>query len=251
MPALFVGHGSPTNALADNGYTRSLRALGDELPRPAAVLVVSAHWLTRGVRVLRAERPRTMHDFYGFPEPLYEIEYPAPGSPECAEAVADLVGAIADDTWGFDHASWSVLRHVFPHADVPMLELSLDPRMPSERHLELAQRLRPLRERGVLVVGSGNIVHNLSAVVWDEQAEPFDWAVEFDAWAAAMLEAGDLGALTGYASLGNIAQLAAPTNDHYLPLLYAAGLREDGEPLVFTHVGIDYGSVSMRCLRIG
>ena len=251
MPALFVGHGSPENALADNAYTRALRALGRDLPRPAAVLVVSAHWLTSGVGVLSATHPRTIHDFYGFPQPLYEIEYPAPGSPECADAVAELTGAVPDDSWGLDHASWAVLRHVFPEADVPVLELSLDPRMSASAHVDLGRKLRPLRDRGVLVMGSGNCVHNLRAIVWDEDAGPFDWAVEFDAWVAEKLEARDLDALAGYESLGRIAQLAAPTNDHYLPLLYAAALQDEGEPLTYVHEGIDYASISMRCVRFG
>ena len=251
MPALFVGHGSPENALADNAYTRALRALGSELPRPAAVLVVSAHWLTRGVGVLGVAKPRTIHDFYGFPRPLYEIEYPAAGSPACAAAVAELTGATLDDSWGLDHASWAVLRHVFPDADVPTLELSLDPRMSSEAHVALARRLRPLRDRGVLVVGSGNCVHNLRAIDWSDDAEPFDWAVEFDAWVAERLESGDTDALAGYESLGRLAQLAAPTNDHYLPLLYAAALRDEGEPLGYVHEGIDNGSISMRCVKVG
>jgi len=251
MPALFLGHGSPENALADNPFTRSLAALGAAMPRPAAVLVVSAHWLTRGTRVLCVREPRTIHDFYGFPRELYGVTYPAPGGLEFARAVTEATGTDCDGAWGLDHASWAVLRHIYPDADVPVFELSLDVTAPPYVHYELAKRLAPLRERGVIVLGSGNIVHNLATVIWDEQAAPYEWAVEFDAWVADRLEAGDDEALVGYHSLGSTADLAVPTNEHYLPLLYAAALRREGEPLVFTHDGIEMGSVSMRCLRIG
>lgn len=251
MPVLFVGHGSPMNAIADNAYTRSLRAMAADLPRPEVVLVVSAHWLTHGPRVLSEPRPRTIHDFYGFPRELYEIAYPAPGSPATATAVAGLAPVVPDTDWGLDHASWAPLRRVFPDADIPVLELSLDPAMSPQRHVEIARALRPLRDHGVMVVGSGNIVHNLYEVVWEEDASPFDWAVEFDEWVAGRLDARDVEALADYESLGDLARLAAPTNDHYLPLLYAAALRDEDEPLTFTHTGVDFGSVSMRCLRIG
>lgn len=251
MPALFLGHGSPENALADNSFTRHLAALGGAMPRPAAVLVVSAHWLTRGTRVLCVREPRTVHDFYGFPRELYEVTYPAPGGLEFARAATEVTGTDCDGAWGLDHASWAVLRHMYPDADVPVFELSLDVTAAPHVHYELAKRLAPLRERGVLVVGSGNIVHNLGTVIWDGQADAYEWAVEFDAWAADRLEAGDDAALVGYHSLGHTADLAVPTNEHYLPLLYAAALRHDDEPIVFTHEGIEMGSVSMRCLRIG
>lgn len=251
MPVVFIGHGSPTNALADNAFTRSLAELGSALPRPNAVLVVSAHWLTRGTRVLCVRAPRTIHDFYGFPEDLYAIEYPAPGGVEVARAAAEQVGAECDSAWGLDHASWAVLRHVYPGADVPVFELSLDASASPRAHYELAKLLAPLRERGVLVVGSGNVVHNLRAVDWDSGAEPHAWAVEFDRWVADRLEAGDDEALVGYEALGRLADLAVPTNEHYLPMLYAAALRTPGEPLAFTYEGIDLASVSMRCLRIG
>lgn len=252
MPALFLGHGSPENAVADNAFTESLSALGRDLPRPAAILVVSAHWLTHGTRVLCVREPRTIHDFYGFPPELYAIEYPAPGGVEYARAARETLGdAACDSAWGLDHASWAVLRHAYPHADVPVFELSLDLTAPPQAHYDLARRLAPLRDRGVLVVGSGNVVHNLRAVVWDDGAPAYDWAVEFDRWVAERLLDGDDAALVGYESLGAVADLAVPTNEHYLPLLYAAALRDAGEPLTFTHEGIDLGSVSMRCVRIG
>jgi 4,5-DOPA dioxygenase extradiol len=251
MPVLFLGHGSPENAVADNAFTRSLVALGDALPRPAAVLVISAHWLTRGTRVLCVREPRTIHDFYGFPPELYALSYPAPGGIEYARAAGEAVGVGCDGAWGLDHASWAVLRHVYPDADVPVFELSLDVTASPAEHYEIGRCLADLRDRGVLVVGSGNIVHNLGAVVWDDEAAPYEWAVEFDEWVRDRLVEGDDEALVGYGSLGLSADLAVPTDEHYVPLLYAAALRRGGEPLTFTHEGIDLGSVSMRCLRIG
>jgi 4,5-DOPA dioxygenase extradiol len=251
MPLLFLGHGSPANALQDNAFTRSLAALGAVLPKPKAVLCVSAHWLTRGTRVLCLPRPRTIHDFYGFPDDLYAVEYPAPGAPELAREVAELTGASCDGAWGFDHASWAVLRHVFPAADVPLIELSLDVLMGPRDHYDLAGALAPLRDRGVLIVGSGNIVHNLPAIVWADEAPPYPWALAFDAWVRDRLLDGDDEALCSYEALGGLADDAVPTNEHYLPLLYAAALRRDGEGVSFTHEGIEMGSVSMRCARIG
>jgi 4,5-DOPA dioxygenase extradiol len=252
MPLLFLGHGSPTNALADNAFTRSLHSLGTQLPRPAAVLVVSAHWLTPHVtRVLTAEHPRTIHDFHGFPAELYALRYPAAGSPGTAALVGALAHAIPDAEWGLDHASWAVLRHVFPHADVPVLELSLDVDAPSAEHVRIARALAPLRERGVLIVGSGNVVHNLGAVVWGEDAKPYEWALEFDAWVRDSVIAGDLEALTSYERQGRAAHLAVPTNDHFLPLLYPAALASAEDEPRFTYEGIDLASVSMRCVRWG
>jgi 4,5-DOPA dioxygenase extradiol len=252
MPVLFLGHGSPMNAIEDNGFSRSLVAMAAGLPATEAVLVVSAHWMTPGsTRVLSAARPRTIHDFYGFPRELYGIEYPAPGSPALATDVSRLTGAVLDDTWGLDHASWAVLRHVFPAADVPVFELSLDMSAPPAAHVELGRLLAPLRDRGVLVVGSGNIVHNLAAVRWSEDAEPYDWALEFDHWVAERLEDGDVDGLASYAGLGGVATNACPTADHYLPMLYVAAMADPGEAVTFFHEGVDLGSVSMRCARWG
>ena len=250
MPVLFLGHGSPTNALEDNAFTRGLAELGAALPRPVAVLCVSAHWLTRGTRVLCLPRPRTLHDFYGFPDDLYRVEYPAPGAPEIAREVAALAGASCDGAWGFDHASWAVLRHVFPLADVPLIELSLDVLMGPLDHYDLARALAPLRDQGVMIVGSGNIVHNLGAVDWSPGAEPYPWAVAFDEWVRGRFLAGDDEALCAYEDV-DFADDAVPTNDHYLPLLYTAALRREGEKVEFTHEGIEMGSVSMRCARVG
>jgi len=251
MPVLFVGHGSPMNAVEDNAFTRSLAALGGGLPRPKAILVVSAHWQTRGTRVSCLPHPPTIHDFMGFPPSLYAMQYPAPGAPALAREIADLVGGECDDAWGFDHASWAVLHHMYPEADVPLIELSLDATISPAEHFDIGRRLVPLRDRGILVVGSGNIVHNLRAAHWGEDTEPYSWAAEFDAWVRDRLVERDDEALVDYEQLGSVASLAVPTNEHYLPLLYAAALRRDGDTLSFTHTGIDLGSVSMRCVRFG
>ncbi len=252
MPALFLAHGNPMNALADNAFTRSLSALAADLPRPRAALVVSAHWLTRGTHVLTAAEPRTIHDFGGFPPELYAIEYPAPGSPSGAKRVAELLPEVVpDDTWGLDHASWAILRHMWPDADVPVFELSLDIRAPADHHWELGHRLAPLRDLGVLVVGSGNMVHSFAGIDWEPDAAPRPWAVEFDAWVADALVRGDQEALVHYETAGQMARLSVPTNDHYLPMLYAAAMRTADDEVTFTHTGIDMASMSMRCVRFG
>jgi len=252
MPALFIGHGSPMNAIETNAFTRALSSLAEELPRPVAILVVSAHWLTRGeTRVLSAVQPRTIHDFYGFPSELFAMEYPAPGSPGFAHATAELCGATCDDSWGLDHASWAVLCHMYPGADVPVFELSLDIDAAPARHVEIGRQLATLRDRGVLVLGSGNLVHNLRAIDWDNPHSGFDWAEEFDAWAAECIAAGDADGLADYESLGRVAQLAVPTNDHYLPLLYTMALKRDDESVSTVYEGMEYGSISMRCVRVG
>jgi 4,5-DOPA dioxygenase extradiol len=252
MPVLFLGHGSPMNALQENPFTRSLADLAQSIPRPSAVLVVSAPWLTPAeTRVLCASEPRTIHDFWGFPEELYEVEYPARGEPRVGEAIAALTGASTDTEWGYDHASWTLLRHMYPAADVPVLEVSLDTSASPLEHLELARRLTPLRSRGVLVLGSGNIVHNLRAIDWDHPSGAYDWAVAFDEWARERISAGDVDALAEYESLGDIARRAVPTNDHYLPLLYAVALREQDDSVSFPYEGMEMGSLSMRCVRIG
>lgn len=251
MPALFLAHGNPMNAIADNEFTHSLAALTADLPRPEAVLVVSAHWLTRGTHVLSAAQPRTIHDFGGFPRELYEIQYPAPGAPAYADRVSALTGAETDSSWGLDHASWSVLRHMWPGADVPVFELSLDMSAPLQAHWDLGARLAPLRDEGVLVAGSGNIVHNLGRVVWEDAAPAYPWAEEFDAWVADALERGDEGALVHYERGGMAARLAVPTTEHYLPLLYPAAMRAEDDAVTFPHTGIDMASVSMCCVRFG
>ncbi len=260
MPALFLGHGSPMNIVLDNDFTRSLAALTEELPRPEAILVISAHWLTDGTFVGCQERPSTIHDFYGFPRELYQVNYGAPGAPVLARAVCDRVSRVAvacDETWGLDHASYSVLRHMYPAADVPVFEMSLDyafndwyPK-PVRHHYELARELRPLRREGVLIIGSGNLVHNLRLIDFSAGAEPYEWALEADAAIKDNLVRGDHDALIDYAGSDKPASLAVPTLDHYLPMIYALALQEEGEDLRFTYEGIAHGSVSMRCFRVG
>lgn len=253
MPALFIGHGNPMNAIADNDFTRALSALAAELPRPEAILVVSAHWLTRGTLVLGTPSPRTLHDFGGFPRELYEIQYPAPGAPAYADRVSALLASAAavDTSWGLDHASWSILRHMWPDASVPVFELSLDMTASLEAHFALGQQLAPLRDEGVLVIGSGNLVHNLARASWEPDAPAYPWAIEFDEWIADALTRGDDAALVHYETAGPSARLAVPTTEHYLPLLYPAAMRADGDTVTFPYTALDMASVSIRCVRFG
>jgi 4,5-DOPA dioxygenase extradiol len=256
LPALFIGHGNPMNALYDNPFTRSLASLGGSLRalKPAAILVVSAHWLTRGTRVSMTATPETIHDFGGFPEELFNVQYPAPGAPLEAQAARELLGSVhatGDDEWGLDHGAWSVLRHMVPAANIPVFQVSIDYYAPPEAHFRIGADLRRLRRKGVLVIGSGNIVHNLRRASFDEAVKPFDWALEFDAIVKSKLESGSYGELVNYPSLGTAASLAVPTNDHYLPMLYALGLAEPGEQLAFTYEEIQNASISMRCFQLG
>lgn len=253
MPVVFVGHGSPMNALDDNPATRAWEALARELPRPRAVLCVSAHWESDGPRVATAPQPRTIHDFWGFPEDLYRRRYPAPGAPEWAERTRQLLGptapVTADKEWGLDHGTWVPMARLFPEADIPTFQLSLDRTQPPRFHCDLGRALAPLRDEGVLIVGSGNMVHNLPLMELREK--PFPWAAEADALFAQLIEAGDHDALIDYHALGKSADLAIPTNEHYLPLLYTLALRAKNEPLRFFADHIVYGSISMRGVRIG
>jgi len=255
MPAIFFGHGNPLNALQDNAWTEGWAAVGRDIPRPEAILCVSAHWYLPATLVTAQERPRTIHDFGGFPRELYEVQYPAPGDPELAKRVRDLLAPAPvglDEGWGLDHGTWSVLCHVFPQADVPVIQLSIDETQPAEFHYELAGRLAPLRDEGVLVMGSGNLVHNLHAYAWGRYAaEPLEWAVRFETLARGLLLAGDDRPLVNYEGLGRDAMLAAPTPDHYLPLLYVLAQRREGEPVSFPVEGFDGGSVSMLTIRVG
>jgi len=255
MPVVFFGHGNPMNALADNGYTRGWRAIGANIPRPKSVLAISAHWCVPETSVTAMSAPMTIHDFGGFPRELFAVRYPAPGDPALAERVAEMLSPLRirrDESWGLDHGTWSVLRHVFPNADVPVVQLSLDETQPPEFHYELGKLLAPLRDEGVLVLGSGNLVHNLHAYAWGRHpVEPFDWAVRFEQKVrAALLEADDA-PLVDYESLGSDAMLSVPTPDHYLPLLYVIALRRKGEPVAFPVEGVDGGSISMLTVRIG
>ena len=255
VPAIFFGHGNPMNALADNDWTRGWRAIGESIPRPKGVLCVSAHWYIPGVAVTAMESPRTIHDFGGFPRELYEYQYPAPGSPELAMRVADLLdheAGLDKEHWGLDHGTWSVLCHVFPDADVPVVQLSINEAEPAEYHYELAKHLAPLRDEGVLVIGSGNVVHNLHAYGWGKKnVEPYDWAVRFEAAARELIAAREHEPLVNYESLGKDALLSAPTPDHYLPLIYVLALQRGDDEVTFPVEGFDGGSVSMTTVRLG
>jgi 4,5-DOPA dioxygenase extradiol len=252
MPVLFLGHGSPMNAIEDNAFTQALEGLSQRLPRPKAVCVVSAHWVTSGSQVMASEHPRTIHDFYGFPQPLYEVEYPAPGAPEEARKVAADANIKADEQWGLDHGSWSVLRHMYPKADVPAFQLSLDDRKSLKEHLELGKEIRDLRERGVLILGSGNIVHNLGRMDWSDAHGAYDWAKEFDANVKNAVDAHDAEMLASPQKWGEGLWAAAhPSIEHYVPLLYCAGSTDEKDDVTYPYEGFDFGSVSMRAVLFG
>jgi len=253
MPALFLGHGNPMNAVRSNGYTSAWRALGARLPRPTAIVAVSAHRYTPGTFVTAETHPATIHDFGGFPRELYEVRYPAPGSPALAERLVSLLAPVSvrpDTDWGLDHGTWSVLVHLYPHADVPVVQLSIDAMQPPDFHYALGRRLAALREEGVLVLGSGNIVHNLALADWSESQSPPAWAVEFDAQVSAHVLAGDDVPLVDYPLLGEGAALAVPTPEHYLPLLYVLGARWPGESAALPVTGFDLGTVSMAAVLL-
>jgi 4,5-DOPA dioxygenase extradiol len=247
MPVLFVGHGSPMNAIERNGFTETLAGLAQRLPRPKAVCVVSAHWVTRGSEVLAVAEPRTIHDFYGFPAPLYEVQYPAPGAPAEAEQVARELEIQPDETWGFDHGAWSVLRHLYPEADVPVFQISLDERRSLPRHVELGSELARLRDRGVLILGSGNIVHNLRRMEGEKDAPPFPWTIEFDSQVKKAIETRDIASLAAPEHWGKpLAALAHPTLEHYVPLLYCLGSTTEHDAVSYPYEGFEYSSLSMR-----
>jgi 4,5-DOPA dioxygenase extradiol len=255
MPAIFFGHGNPMNALADNAWTQGWGKIGREMPRPRAVLCISAHWYIPATAVTAMERPRTIHDFGGFPRELFEVEYPAPGSPALANEVIDLLGpeVYSDEkSWGLDHGTWSVLCHVFPEADVPVVQLSIDETKPAAWHYELSKKLAPLRDKGVFVIGSGNLVHNLHTYAWGkENVEVQDWALRFEATARNLMTEGNHEPLLHYEALGKDAHLSAPTPDHYLPLIYVLALQREGDDVSFPVEGFDGGSVSMTTVKIG
>lgn len=255
LPAIFFGHGNPMNALAENVYTAAWRDIGLALPRPTAIVSISAHWYVPGTGVTISTAPRTIHDFGGFPRELYRVQYPAPGDPALARRIQKLLAptpVVLDDAWGLDHGTWSVLRHVYPAADIPIVQLSLDETQPPAWHFEIGRRLAPLREEGVLLVGSGNIVHNLHTYAWGRHpSDPYDWAARFEAEARQMMLAGDLKPLLNYEKLGPAAQLAIPTPDHYLPLLYVLAAAQPREAIAFPIEGVDGGSISMLAVRVG
>jgi 4,5-DOPA dioxygenase extradiol len=252
MPVLFVGHGSPINAIQRNAFSEAWSKAGEDLPRPSAVLCISAHWETADSRLTAMLNPQTLYDFHGFPPELYQVQYPAPGSPELARHIRQSIPEARfqlDHNWGLDHGAWSVLKHLFPTGDVPVVQLSLDIKASIERHYQLGQMLKPLRRQGVLVIGSGNIVHNLRTM--RPSVQPYDWAVTFDRTATERINDFDHRSLIHYETLGEYAQLAVPTREHFLPLLYVLAMQEVGEKLHFFANQITMGSISMRSLRIG
>jgi len=255
LPAVFLGHGNPMNALLDNTYTQAWRALGQALPKPKGIVAISAHWFVPSTGVTVSTSPRTIHDFGGFPRELYEVYYPAPGDPNLARRVQKLLAPLPvtlDETWGLDHGTWSVLRHVYPDADIPVVQLSIDETKPASFHFEIGKQLAPLRAEGVLIVGSGNLVHNLHAYAWGRHMpEAYDWAVRFEQEARLAMRAGDYGPLVDYSTLGPDAALAVPTPDHYLPLLYVLATQQRGEQVTFPVDGVDGGSISMLAVQVG
>jgi 4,5-DOPA dioxygenase extradiol len=254
MPAAFLGHGTPMNALDRNRYTKAWRAFGSDIPRPRAILVVSAHWFINATAVTAMSRPKTIHDFYGFPDELFAVDYPAPGDPDLAEDVADLLEpthvGIDTDSWGIDHGTWSVLVHAFPDADIPVIQVSINATKPFEHHIALGARLAPLRDRGVLILGSGNVVHNLRRIDWSQPDAGFDWARRFDDETASIMTSRP----TDIASLEHheLYEVAAPTPEHFIPLLYLAGLASVTNETAHVLVdGYAMGSLSMVSYTLG
>jgi 4,5-DOPA dioxygenase extradiol len=253
MPAIFFGHGNPMYAIQPNRYADAWRSLAASIPRPRAIVAISAHWFVRSTRVTAMDRPRTIHDFGGFPDALYQLQYPAPGSPELAQHLIGLLGpaTVADTEWGFDHGVWAVLRHLYPAADIPVVALSLDRTLPAATHAAFGNALGALRDEGVLIMGSGNVSHNLGMMNWEPDAPPFGWAQRFEDTVSELAARGDVAALAAYHAISPDAALAVPTPEHYLPLLYVLGAARAGEPISFPVRGIDAGSISMLCVQAG
>ncbi|MFA5582587.1 MAG: 4,5-DOPA dioxygenase extradiol [Bacteriovoracaceae bacterium] len=255
MPLLFIGHGSPLNAIDNNEFTQILSRLGQKLPRPRAILCISAHWMTRGSWITEMESPKTIHDFYGFPQELFNVQYPAPGSPELAQTIKKEIidPNIHGDTieWGLDHGTWSVLKHVYPNADIPILQLSLDMTKDSPYHFKLGEKIRFLREQGVLIVGSGDIVHNLKTMNRDKKAAPHPWAKEFDEWTLEKIKNKDFSPLVHDVMKHPGAAMSIPTWDHYYPLLYVLGASTNNDKLEVIYEGIHHSSISMTTFTLG
>lgn len=252
MPALFVGHGNPMNAILENDITQGWRKMTEGL-QPRAILCISAHWQTRGTLVTMSKKPKTIHDFYGFPQALFDIEYPAPGAPDVASELISSVKGLTveeDHDWGLDHGTWSVLIKMFPKADVPVFQLSLDHRMSPKAHYELATELSILRNKGVLIVGSGNIIHNLGKANWHSDT-PYDWAIAFDQTTKDLISEGRHDELMDYNKFGTNAKLSIPTNEHYLPMLYTLGVQHKSDEIRFFNETIEMGSISMRSFVVG
>ncbi len=257
FPVLFIGHGSPMNGIEDNEFSKTWTSFGKQIPKPKAVLVISAHWLTRGTHITAMENPRTIHDFGGFPQALFEVQYPAKGNPVLAKETANLIHSTTvglDHDWGLDHGTWTVVRHMYPQADIPVLQLSIDYHKPARYHYELAKEIAALRKKGVLIVGSGNMVHNLSMVAWDKlkvNNYGFDWAIEMNEIFKQKIADGDHKALIEYEQLNKAAKLAVPTPDHYYPLLYSLGLQTPKDEIRFFNDKLVGGSLNMTSVQIG
>ncbi len=255
MPVLFVGHGSPTSAISPNSWTKAWSDIGPRIPRPNAILSISAHWITNGGMLVTASpRPQINYDMAGFPPEMYQLKYPAPGNPALAKeiegALQKTIPVRGDTSWGLDHGTWLILRYMFPKADIPLIQLSIDYSKPPAFHFDLAKQLQPFRDKGVLIVGSGNIVHNLREMVRAD-VKPFDWAVEFDGKMDENIRQGNYKAVVDFQKLGSLATMAHPTHDHFLPLLYVLGLQANGEQVRTFTTGFQYKSVSMRSYQIG
>jgi 4,5-DOPA dioxygenase extradiol len=254
MPAVFFGHGSPMNALERNRYTEAWTAAGERFGKPKAILAISAHWYIRDTAVTAMPKPPTIHDFGGFPPALHAVQYPAPGDPALASRVRELLAPLAvqlDDEWGLDHGTWSVLVHAYPDADVPVVQLAIDGTQPPQFHYKLGRQLGALRDEGVMIVGSGNVVHNLRVIQWGAAAAPYPWATRFNDEVRACLSRREHGPLVGYEAQGDAARMAVPTPEHYLPLLYVIGAQRDDEALTILTDGIELGSISMLAFAVG
>ncbi len=254
MPVLFVGHGSPMNAIEQNEFTEIWQSLGQSLPKPSAILCISAHWETRGTFVTAMEKPRTIHDFGGFPQALFDVQYPAPGDPDLANETQNLVVKTnigLDSAWGLDHGTWSVLRQLYPAADIPVIQMSLDYNQNPQYHYDLAKELASLRKKGILIIGSGNMVHNLRILDWNKPDSGFDWALEANSKFKKLIMDNDHHQLINYRNLGREMDLAVPTPEHYLPLLYALALKTENEEISFFNDNMVMGSLSMTSVRIG
>lgn len=256
-PVLFIGHGSPMNGIEDNEFSQTWSKFGKEIPKPKAVLVISAHWLTRGTHITAMPNPKTIHDFGGFPQALFDVQYPAPGSPDLAEGTSKLITSTdvgLDHDWGLDHGTWTVVRHMYPNADIPVLQLSIDYSKPPQYHFELAKQLKELRKKGVLIIGSGNMVHNLRMIAWDKMQVDnygFDWAIEMNTIFKEKIGNSDFKSLIDYEKLGAGAKLAIPTPDHYYPLLYAMALQDSKDGINFFNDKLVGGSLNMTSVKWG
>ena len=256
-PVLFIGHGSPMNGIEDNEFSQTWAKMGEQIAKPKAVLVISAHWLTRGTHITAMDEPKTIHDFGGFPQALFDVQYPAKGSPELASTTANLITSTdveLDHDWGLDHGTWTVVRHMYPDADIPVLQLSIDYNKPPQYHYELAKEIAALRKKGVLIIGSGNMVHNLRMIDWQKLNEPnygFDWAIEMNDIFKQKISDGNHQALIDYETLNKAAKLAIPTPDHYYPLLYTLGLQDKNDEISFFNDKLVGGSLNMTSVKIG